>query len=74
MKRVEKINLYCCIGLFASAEEPIEDSVKIKSTNFRGETAWYIEVPTGMVGYNLISHCPWCGKKLPATPYCAAGE
>ncbi|WP_444907153.1 hypothetical protein ACJJIR_02015 [Microbulbifer sp. SSSA008] len=76
MKRIDKIKSYCCIGLFYAVEEAEGgDEVKVKYTrSFRGKSVWYVEVPDGSIGGNLISYCPWCGTKLPKTPYLVQGS
>jgi hypothetical protein len=70
MNRAESIQEYCCIGLYASVEESNNESVHIRSTQFREEYVWFVDVPSKIVGGgNIIGHCPWCGNKLPNAPY-----
>lgn len=76
MNRAEKLKSYCCTGLFYSVEEAEgNDEIRTRFTKFNGEFAWFIEVPDKVVGAgNLISNCPWCGTKLPKSPYLALTE
>lgn len=76
MNRAQKIESYCCIGLFHSVEEAEgDDEIRIRFTNLRGEAVWFIEVPDKVIGAgNLISNCPWCGVKLPQSPNASATE
>ncbi|WP_394175984.1 hypothetical protein [Thalassotalea litorea] len=70
MNRAERINSYCCIGLYSSVEENNPESIHIKSTKFRDEYVWFVDMPAKVLGGgNMISNCPWCGTKLPSYPY-----
>ncbi len=64
---------YCCLSMYMAVEEtaPGKQGItgssmeKVRFSLFRGEDpTWTI----GSQGCN-ISHCPWCGKRLPNSPF-----
>lgn len=65
LRRQHRLTRYCCAGMFVAVEEPGKTKNRIQFELFRGEDpCWKIDGK-----WSFISHCPWCGKRLPKEPF-----
>ncbi|MCB0331752.1 MAG: hypothetical protein KDD70_18915 [Bdellovibrionales bacterium] len=68
IERQRRLAQYCCSGFFCAVEEPKESGeAKIRFSMFRGED------PCWGIGkrWSFLKFCPWCGSKLPDSPFIA---
>lgn len=66
LRRQSRLARYCCASMFVAVEETgTNGKNKITFELFRGED------PCWKIGgvRSFISYCPWCGKKLPDSPF-----
>ncbi|MGJ8695780.1 MAG: hypothetical protein ACSHYF_05640 [Verrucomicrobiaceae bacterium] len=65
LRRQQRLTRYCCARMFVAVEEPDGAKNHIQFELFRNEDpCWKIDGK-----WSFISHCPWCGTKLPKEPF-----
>lgn len=67
--RMTKLRKYCCPVMFGAVEESEHDELNINLIDFQGDATWAVMNFDHLGGNLLLSYCPWCGNKLPETPF-----
>ncbi|KOO56759.1 hypothetical protein WH43_18365 [Rheinheimera sp. KL1] len=67
--RLTKLKQYCCPVMFVAVEENEIDQLKVGLMSFQGESTWAVMNFNTVGGNLLLCYCPWCGKKLPNSPF-----
>lgn len=69
-RRQARLARYCCAGMFCAVEEyESHQTPRFSFSMFRGEDpCWQMDGKNTFAGY-----CPWCGAKLPNSPFIKDG-
>ena len=69
MARMERLSQYCCPQMFVAVEESNQADIHLQFRQFRDEYLWMVDQKDREFGFEFFSFCPWCGNKLPETPF-----
>jgi hypothetical protein len=71
--RAKKAAEYCCSSMYVAVEETKSGKDEIKGTGKEQVrfSLWRGEDPRWTIGSRgcVITHCPWCGNRLPCKPF-----